>query len=55
MTGCAERASRAVKDFDSEEAERLLLIAIPGSRCCLRGRTAGAARSWPALAATRYG
>ena len=30
MTGCAERASRAVKDFDSEEAERLLLHRYTG-------------------------
>jgi hypothetical protein len=30
MTGCAERASRAIKDFDSEEAERLLLHLYTG-------------------------
>ena len=30
MTGCAERASRAVKDFDTEEAERLLLHRYTG-------------------------
>ena len=30
MTGCAERASRAVKDFDTEEAERLLLHVYTG-------------------------
>ena len=30
MTGCAERASRAMKDFNGEEAERLLLHLYTG-------------------------
>ena len=30
MTGCAERASRARKDFNGEEAERLLLHLYTG-------------------------
>ena len=30
MTGCAERASRAMKEFDGEEAERLLLHLYTG-------------------------
>jgi hypothetical protein len=30
MTGCAERASRAMKDFNGENAERLLLHLYTG-------------------------
>ena len=51
MTGCAERASRAVKDFDAEEAERLLLhryTGLPllpagedGGRCAILARFGG--------------
>jgi hypothetical protein len=51
MTGCAERASRAVKDFDGEEAERLLLhfySGLPllpagedGGRCAILARFGG--------------
>ena len=48
MTGCAERASRAMKDFNGEEAERLLFhlytglpllpAAEDGGRCAVLAR-----------------
>jgi hypothetical protein len=55
LTGCAERAERAMKDFNGEEAERLLLHLYTGSRFCLQRRTADAVRFWPASASTRSG
>ena len=55
MTGCAKRASRTMKDFNGDEAERRLLHLYTGSRSCLRLRTEGAARFWFASAISRCG
>jgi hypothetical protein len=43
MTDCGERALSRGIDFDSDEAERLLLHLYTGLRSCLPRRTGGAA------------